>query len=123
MSQPLVLLVDDEPGILSAMKRTLRGVACEIETETEARTALRRVVALRPVVIVSDFRMPEMSGMEFLSLARELLPDVAVALHTADPGLVPGDCAWPVFEKPIAPDVLIAFVERCLAVKQPGRRG
>lgn len=80
-----IMLVDDEINVLSALKRSLQripfdeldGERPEIETFISARQALSRLQA-RPVdLVISDFRMPEMSGIEFLTQAVKVQPDVA----------------------------------------------
>jgi CheY-like chemotaxis protein len=71
----LLLLVDDEPNVLSALKRLLRREGYDILTANSAREGLE-LLAIYPVqVILSDQRMPEMSGTEFLSRVRDLYPD------------------------------------------------
>jgi len=73
--QRTLLLVDDEPGIRSALKRTLRRDGYHILTASNGPEALQ-LLAENPVqVIVSDQRMPEMSGTEFLNIVRQLYPD------------------------------------------------
>ena len=70
-----LLLVDDEPGIRSALTRTLRRDGYHILTAANGPAALD-VLAENPVqVIVSDQRMPEMSGTEFLNVVKQLYPD------------------------------------------------
>jgi len=70
-----LLLVDDEANILSALKRALRGDGYNILTAGSAQEGLE-LLSTHPVqVIVSDQRMPEMSGTEFLSRARDLYPN------------------------------------------------
>ncbi|MBP2227899.1 diguanylate cyclase (GGDEF)-like protein [Azospirillum agricola] len=70
-----LLLVDDEPNVLTALKRVLRRENYRILTAASGEEALR-ILALEPVqVIVSDQRMPGMSGAEFLGIARDLHPD------------------------------------------------
>lgn len=72
---PTLLLVDDEDSILSSLKRTLRREAYRILTAGGGRAGLVEL-ARNPVdVIVSDQRMPDMSGVEFLRQAKELYPD------------------------------------------------
>ena len=69
-----LLLVDDEPNILNALKRLLRHDGYHIVTATSAAEGLQRL-AERPIdVIVSDQRMPGMTGVEFLHRARALYP-------------------------------------------------
>jgi len=70
-----LLLVDDEPHILSALTRLLRRDGYRILTATSAAEGLE-LLALNDVqVIVSDQRMPEMSGTEFLGRVKEMHPN------------------------------------------------
>ena len=70
-----VLLVDDEPNVLSALKRLLRRDEYQIFSTTSPREAFDILAQHRIDVIVSDQRMPDMSGTEFLSEVKELYPD------------------------------------------------
>ncbi|CAN7335383.1 EAL domain-containing protein [Pseudoduganella sp. LjRoot289] len=73
--QPTLLLLDDELNIVRALNRTLRPDGYKILAATSAADALK-LLALNPVqVVVSDQRMPEMTGVEFLSRVKELYPD------------------------------------------------
>ena len=69
-----LLLVDDEPNILAALRRLLRQDGYQIVTETDARAALARLESEDFDVIVSDQRMPEMTGVEFLRRAKAVRP-------------------------------------------------
>ena len=70
-----LLLVDDEANILSAMKRLLRKEGYEILTAAGGEEGLE-VLANHPVdVIISDQRMPGMTGVEFLRRAKVLFPN------------------------------------------------
>jgi len=70
-----LLLVDDEPNILAALKRLLRGDNYQIYSAGDGPQGLE-VLARHPVdVIVSDQRMPGMLGADFLRKARQLAPD------------------------------------------------
>jgi EAL domain-containing protein (putative c-di-GMP-specific phosphodiesterase class I)/CheY-like chemotaxis protein len=70
-----LLLVDDEPNILAALKRLLRGDQYQIHIAGDGAMGLE-VLARHPVdVIVSDQRMPGMLGADFLRKAREIAPD------------------------------------------------
>jgi DNA-binding NtrC family response regulator len=71
-----ILFVDDEENILSALKRLLREEPYEISTANSAAAGID-ILKRRPDigVIVTDQRMPGMSGVEFLEKARELVPD------------------------------------------------
>ncbi|HVN36594.1 MAG TPA: response regulator [Myxococcota bacterium] len=63
---PLVLLVDDEPRILSALRRTLRREPYELLSAESCAEALR-VIESQPVdVVLSDHKMPGMTGLQLL---------------------------------------------------------
>ncbi len=70
-----LLLVDDEPNVLAALKRLLRRDAYQILTASNGPQGLE-LLANNPVdIIVSDQRMPGMTGVEFLRQAKALYPD------------------------------------------------
>lgn len=69
-----LLLVDDEENILSALTRTLRRDGYHIFTATAASEAFDLLARQDIRVIVSDQRMPGMSGTEFLSQVKEMYP-------------------------------------------------
>jgi FixJ family two-component response regulator len=73
--QRTLLLVDDEENILAALKRLLRRDGYRIVTAHSGDEALQRLAEERVGVIVSDQRMPGMSGVEFLRRAKVLYPD------------------------------------------------
>ena len=72
--QPALLLVDDEPSILNALRRLFRRAGYRVLTANGGAEALE-LLAVNPVqIIISDQRMPEMSGVEFLSRVKDLYP-------------------------------------------------
>ncbi|MCD6059996.1 MAG: diguanylate cyclase [Moraxellaceae bacterium] len=72
---PTLLLLDDEENILRALTRVLRRDRYEILVATNAHAALEILAMNEVQVIISDQRMPEMSGTEFLSRVKDLYPD------------------------------------------------
>ena len=70
-----LLLVDDEPNILSALRRLLRKDGYRILTASGGPEGLEILSNEKVDVIMSDQRMPEMSGVEFLRQARKMSPD------------------------------------------------
>lgn len=73
------LLVDDEINVLYALRRTLQQHAREenvrIEIYTEPRQALARMHEVSFDLVVSDYRMPSMNGIDFLRHVKDLQPD------------------------------------------------
>ncbi|WP_272901994.1 EAL domain-containing protein [Candidatus Reidiella endopervernicosa] len=72
---PTLLLVDDEPNILRALKRTLRDEGYHILAAESADEAFELLAQNEVDVIVSDQRMPKMNGVELLNIVKELYPD------------------------------------------------
>jgi diguanylate cyclase (GGDEF)-like protein/PAS domain S-box-containing protein len=70
-----LLLVDDETRILSALKRVLRRDNYHILTAASAAEGLELLACNRIAVVVTDQRMPEMAGAEFLRRVKDLYPD------------------------------------------------
>ena len=60
-----ILVVDDEPDILKAIERDLKGI-CEVVTCSAPQVALKKITEQEFFLVVSDLKMPEMSGIEFL---------------------------------------------------------
>jgi two-component system probable response regulator PhcQ len=83
---PRILLLDDEPHVLSALRRTLRlplGDRVTLEMHTDPHAALARVGEARFDVVCSDFRMPAMDGVQFLHFVRELQPEAVRMIVSA----------------------------------------
>lgn len=81
-SRERVLVVDDEPHVLSALRRALHKQGFEVLTAPDVPHALA-VLAIEPIdAIVSDMRMPGQTGAELLAKARQLAPDAVRILLT-----------------------------------------
>jgi CheY-like chemotaxis protein len=80
--RPRILCLDDEPALLEGLERHFRK-KYEIATSTSGQQALDLMLTRGPfAVVVSDMRMPGMSGAQFLARARELAPDTVRLLLT-----------------------------------------
>ena len=80
-----VLLVDDEENILKALQRLLMDEDFDIETAISGEAALEKLQMLGNVgLIVSDQRMPGMTGSEFLGRSQEFAPHAQRILLTGD---------------------------------------
>ena len=77
-----LLLVDDEPNILTSLNRLLRSEGYAIRTAESGARALELLAEEPADVIISDMRMPAMNGAEFLKKARESWPDSVRLLLT-----------------------------------------
>jgi DNA-binding NtrC family response regulator len=83
MDTDTVLIVDDEEMVLTSLAAYLTlETQYEVVTFTSASLALAHIEQHDVGVIISDFLMPEMDGITFLSRARELRPDVPRVILT-----------------------------------------
>jgi DNA-binding NtrC family response regulator len=82
----LVVLIDDEPKVLSALKRSLAQEPYLVVATTQPRSALRWVEALDVSAIVADERMPEMSGTDLLARVSERSPETGRIILTGFAG-------------------------------------
>jgi response regulator RpfG family c-di-GMP phosphodiesterase len=87
----VLLLVDDEARILSALGRTLRREGYEILTAESAAEALRILGSREVDLVLTDQKMPGTSGLEFLAQVAARHPDVARLLITGWPEEIPPD--------------------------------
>lgn len=79
---PIVLCVDDETNVLRSMRRDLRDEPIEVLLVGGGREALDKLINTEVAVVVSDMKMPEMTGADFLSQVREIWPDAYRILLT-----------------------------------------
>lgn len=82
MQNKRILLVDDEESVLNTLRRSFRKQPYEIHTATSGSDGLALMSEHSFDLIVSDMRMPEMDGAEFLSKAKEKQPMVERLLLT-----------------------------------------
>ncbi len=78
-----ILVVDDEPQMLIAVEETLRRKGYRITTAGSGAEALCRIKERYFHLVLTDMRMPEISGLELLKKTRSLLPQIPVILLTA----------------------------------------
>lgn len=82
-----ILLVDDEASVLKALVRTMRQhlpiTDLHIETFVDPFEALSRCAEARFDIVISDFRMPLMNGIEFLHAMKQTAPDTVRMILSA----------------------------------------
>ncbi len=83
MSEPLkVLVLDDEPIVGSRIKPSLERAGYEVEIMTDSREALARIQKTRFDIVVTDFKMSRVSGLDLLKAQKARWPDTEVIIIT-----------------------------------------
>lgn len=82
-SRVKILVVDDEAGLCAGVQEALRREGYAVAAANDAPSALARLRAEVYNLVVSDMRMPGVSGLELLNAAREHQPDTQFILMTA----------------------------------------
>ncbi len=120
----LVLIVDDEPGILTALSNILEDEGYQTVTATSGNEALELYHEKRPDVVFLDIWLPDRDGLETLEALLQINPQVAVIMMsghgtsaTAVKSIKMG--AYDYLEKPLSYDQAIEAVEA--ALKSPKR--
>ena len=81
-TSPTILCVDDDADLLAAIVRTLRRDRLQVVSTTSALEAASILTAQPIAVLVSDFDMPEMTGVELAAAARKIRPETVRILLT-----------------------------------------
>jgi two-component system NtrC family response regulator len=78
-----ILLVDDEPLNLDLLGQELSELGHSIETAGSGAEALKKLPEICPDLVLVDYQMPEMNGVEALSAIHKSQPDLPVVIITA----------------------------------------
>ncbi|MEO7104701.1 MAG: sigma-54 dependent transcriptional regulator [Gemmatimonadaceae bacterium] len=114
---PSVLIIDDEQGILEVIRILLTNNGFTAHIARGGRVGIEQIQTLGPDIIISDIRMPDVSGAEVLSAARAANPETPVILMTAQATLqsamhAVNEGAFYYIQKPFRNDELLAIVHR-----------
>ena len=73
-----ILIIDDQPAVLRALRRTLERAGHQVTEAADGKTALRHFAGNPTDLVISDIYMPEMDGIEFLLRVREAFPEARI---------------------------------------------
>jgi len=115
--KPSLLVVDDESGILDTLRILLRNEGFEVTTAQGGKAGLEQIRTGTHDIILSDVRMPQVSGLDILTAAREQDPMTPVILMTAQASLqsaisAVNSGAFYYIQKPFSNDELVAILRR-----------
>ena len=129
MRDTKVLLVDDDPLLVSEMGQLLRGHGYNVIKAANGVEAIKMMIRERPDVVVTDIILPESDGIEVVRRAREILPEAKIIamsgggrVRTRDLlQIAEGRGAEIALFKPFSAVVLLRAIEATFRVTTPER--
>jgi DNA-binding NtrC family response regulator len=121
--RPKVMVIDDERSILDTVEILLRGEGFDAVPMQSGREALERWKDVTPDIVLTDIRMPGMTGLDVLAAVRERDPEVPVILMTAQASLqtavkAVNEGAFYYLQKPFSNAELVALCRRAAESRQ-----
>lgn len=111
-----VLVVDDDRLILFAMQRTRKRLAYHLDTAGSAREALEMIRQRKYAVLVTDYEMPGLNGLELLAKCRDQTPEtIAMVLSATEADHLNQDAlaelVFRFIKKPCLPTMMASFIQ------------
>lgn len=121
--QPSVLVIDDESGILDTLRILLKKEGFEVATAQGGKAGLEAIRTVAPDIVLTDVRMPQVTGLDILQAVKEIDAMTPVLLMTAQASLqsamqAVNAGAFYYLQKPFANDELIAILRRACEFRQ-----
>jgi len=119
-----VLLVDDDPDLLSLVRVRLEASGFDVLATDSAETALSKLPVFNPHILVTDLKMPGMDGMELFRAIQQQdyhLPVIVLTAHGTIPDAVAAaqEGVFSYLVKPVDAKILLENIKR--AVRQSGQ--
>ena len=121
--QPSILVVDDESGILDTLRILLRKEGFEVSTAQGGKAGLDQIRSGNHDIVLTDVRMPQVTGLDILQAAKEQDAMTPVILMTAQASLQTAVAAvnagaFYYIQKPFSNDELLAILRRACEYRQ-----
>ncbi|HEV8599979.1 MAG TPA: sigma-54 dependent transcriptional regulator [Gemmatimonadales bacterium] len=121
--QPSILIVDDESGILDTLRILLRKEGFEVTTAQGGKAGLDQIRSGNHDIVLTDVRMPQVTGMDILQAAREQDTMTPVILMTAQASLqtaiqAVNQGAFYYIQKPFSNEEMLAILRRACEYRQ-----
>ncbi|HXO85915.1 MAG TPA: sigma-54 dependent transcriptional regulator [Gemmatimonadales bacterium] len=120
---PSILVIDDEQGILDTLRILLKNEGFEVATAQGGKAGLEALKNSAPDIVLTDIRMPQVSGIEILAAVKEQDPETPVVLMTAQASLqsaiqAVNSGAFHYVQKPFSNDEIVALCRRAAEVRR-----
>jgi two-component system KDP operon response regulator KdpE len=123
--RPAILLVDDDPTLLSVLERRMAREGYDVQTAPSGERALKLLERAWPQLLIVDLMMPGMDGFELCDRVKRIadLPIIVLSAVDASEAKVRAleEYAEDYITKPFNPDELVARVQRVLRRASAGR--
>ncbi|NLG61356.1 MAG: sigma-54-dependent Fis family transcriptional regulator [Candidatus Cloacimonetes bacterium] len=121
--RPRIMVVDDERGILDTVEILLRGEDFEPVALQSGKEAIARLEEIDPDIVLTDIRMPGVTGLDVLQAVRAHDPEVPVILMTAQASLqsamqAVNEGAFYYLQKPFSNAELVALCRRAAQTRR-----
>ena len=123
MTQPSVLIIDDDVTIREMLVPHLEQHGCHVEAAADAAEGLERLAAGGTDLVLLDYRLPDADGLELLEQIRDQRPDVSTIMMTGFTDVAVAIeamrlKAFDYISKPFTPEEMIAVVDKALEAKR-----
>jgi len=125
VANPLVIVIDDDPSILRALRRLVSGAGFDVQTFDRPSALLKSELPNTAACLIVDIDLPEMNGVELcetLAGSGCTLPVILITAHTDEETRMLADGAHPValLIKPFGRDLLINSIQSALLADHKG---
>jgi two-component system response regulator (stage 0 sporulation protein F) len=113
-----ILIVDDDETILYILRKFFIGKGFHVSVAKDGLGAMERLKAESPAIVLTDLKMPSLSGVDLIKSIRQNRKDIPIIVMTAYPYLYPesrnGNEVEAYFVKPFDIDEMFSSIERIL---------
>jgi CheY-like chemotaxis protein len=111
-----ILIVDDDETILHMLKRFFIREGFQVLVAKDGIEATERLKAENPAIVLTDLKMPSLSGIELIQFIRQNAKDTAIVVMTAYPEEWSGNEVEAYFVKPFDIEKMFSAIQRILGV-------
>ncbi len=121
--QASILIVDDESGILDTLRILLKKEGFDVTTAQGGKAGLEQIRSGNHDIVLTDVRMPQVTGLDILATAKEQDPVTPVILMTAQASLqtaiqAVNQGAFYYIQKPFSNEEMLAILRRACEYRQ-----
>ena len=122
-SKPIVIVIDDDPSILRALRRLISGAGFDVRTFDRPSALLQSDLPTTEACLIIDIHLPEMNGVELCSALAASgcrLPVILITAHTDEQTRELASSAHPIalLNKPFGRNLLVNSIETALQIER-----